>query len=78
MEEWFKEIQNNSSNNVVSILVGNKKDLEGSRVISSEKAEQFAQSHKMQYIEVSSKNYQNVDEAFLIPCESVLKKVINK
>lgn len=53
---------------MVSILIGNKKDLAEKWIISRERAEEFAKKHGISYLEVSSKNYENVDEAFMIPC----------
>ena len=57
VEDWFKEIRNNSSNNVVSILIGNKSDLVDKREVSSERASKFALEHNIKYLEVSSKSY---------------------
>lgn len=75
VESWFKEIKSNSSSNVIGILVGNKCDLKEQWRITHERAQQFANSNNVKYIEVSAKTYENVEEAFLDPTEQVLKKV---
>lgn len=47
------------------MLVGNKKDLEGSIDVNYEEAAQFAQENGLVFVEASAKTGQNVEEAFL-------------
>lgn len=60
---------------MVSILIGNKSDLVDKREVSAETASKFAQENGMKYLEVSSKDYVNVNEAFHNPCQEVLSKI---
>ena len=53
-----------SSDDLAKLLVGNKSDLEGSREVSKEKAEQFCQEYGMDMLETSAKSGQNVLQAF--------------
>lgn len=46
------------------MLVGNKVDLIDQREIDYERAREFAETYKMQYIETSAKEYINVDNTF--------------
>ena len=46
------------------ILVGNKKDLEDSRVVTSEQASQLASQLGFPYIETSAKSGVNIKESF--------------
>ena len=57
VDNWFNEIKGNSSNNVVSILIGSKSDLVDQRQVSFERASSYAKANGLKYLEVSSKNY---------------------
>ena len=63
--DWIKEIKENTINNEVVkdniYLLGNKIDLE-KRVISKEKAENFAKSKGLKYFEISCKIDMNITE----------------
>lgn len=70
----------NTCNNVLTekadfILVGNKLDLENQRKVSINEAELFAQNHGFKYIETSSKNKANVNEAFSILAHQVFNRL---
>ena len=64
LNNWLAEIEKNANKNVVKVLIGNKCDLEDKRVISFEKAKDFADSNNMQYIETSAKIDKNITNAF--------------
>jgi len=53
-----------SSDDLAKLLVGNKSDLEPSREVPREKAEQFCQEHGMEMLETSAKSGENVLKAF--------------
>ena len=56
------------------ILIGNKGDLSESRVVTLAEAEQFAQRHKLTYIEASARDGTNVREAFASLARSICIK----
>ena len=57
------------------LVLGNKTDLEDSRVISSRKAEGWCKSKdNMSYFETSAKDNLNVDEAFLEIARAALQR----
>ena len=60
LNNWLTEIEKNANKNVVKVLIGNKCDLEDKRVISFEKAKDFADSNNMKYIETSAKIDKNI------------------
>ena len=64
LKNWLIEIEKNSNQNVVKLLIENKCDLEDKRVISYEKGKDFAEQYNMKYIETSAKNNINVVDAF--------------
>ena len=55
------------------VIVGNKCDLEESRKVSREEAENFCSSNKITFMETSALNMINVKEAFLAVAKGLLK-----
>jgi GTPase SAR1 family protein len=53
-----------STDDLAKLLVGNKSDLEASREVSKEKAQQFCQQYGMEMLETSAKSGENVLQAF--------------
>ena len=64
LENWLGEIEKNSSENVLKILIGNKCDLENERDVQFDEGQAFANRNGMQFIETSAKNNTNINEAF--------------
>mmetsp|Transcript_16404 Transcript_16404/g.18906 ORF Transcript_16404/g.18906 Transcript_16404/m.18906 type:complete len:234 (+) Transcript_16404:209-910(+) len=64
-ERWMAQLQDHaSSDDLAKLLVGNKSDLETSREVTVEKAQQFCQEYGMQHLETSAKSGDNVLQAF--------------
>jgi len=64
-ERWMAQLQDHaSSDDLAKLLVGNKSDLEASREVTTEKAQQFCQEYGMQHLETSAKSGDNVLQAF--------------
>ena len=61
MNEW----QQQTLENVNKLLVGNKSDLTGKRVVSTEQGKEFADSLGIEFLETSAKTSSNVEQAFL-------------
>lgn len=76
--KWLEEVRNNSSKNIVVILVGNKKDLESKRQVSYEEGEQFAKENGLMFLEVSAKTALNVEDAFLQSANQILNTLDSK
>ncbi|KAL2773035.1 ras-related protein Rab-42 isoform 2 [Daubentonia madagascariensis] len=53
-----------SSDKVIFLLVGHKSDLQSTRCVSAQEAEELAASLGMAFIETSAKSNRNVDVAF--------------
>lgn len=64
LQNWLSEVDKYSREDVVKILVGNKKDLESNREVSIEEANRFAESLGMKYLETSAKDGINIEETF--------------
>ena len=67
-------IQEECNIGIPIIIVGNKIDLENKRVISKEKAMEFAKSQNIDYIETSSKTGENIDKTIKMITEKVIQK----
>ena len=63
---WMKSIEENTNKNVRKLLVGNKSDLFESRQVSFKQGQAMADRYGMKFIETSSKNSSNVEEAFFV------------
>ena len=65
-EKYHRIIKGKHNIEVPIVLVGNKIDLESERKVSFEEAAEFANSLKIQYIEVSAYQYFNCHKTFEI------------
>ncbi len=63
---WLSEARQNSNNpNLVILMIGNKADLVTNRQVSVKEASDFAVANGLVFIELSAKNYKDVEEAFI-------------
>jgi len=73
LKTWVKSIKEECGKSMQMIIVGNKCDLDDERVIEKEKALEYAEEEKVEYIETSSKTGENVQKAISQLCEKVLE-----
>lgn len=73
IESWFNEIIDASST-ISLILVANKVDLEGERVVTTEQGEGLAEKLNLSYIETSAKTGENIDDAFKMLALQIIKR----
>lgn len=65
LERWMVQLNDHAAaDDLAKLLVGNKNDLEASREVSREKAQQFCQQYGMEMLETSAKSGENVLQAF--------------
>ena len=63
---WIKDLRQNSSPDVKVFLIGNKADLEDSRLINKETAEKFSKAHGFNFFtETSAKTGFNAQNVFI-------------
>jgi Ras-related protein Rab-2A len=60
--EWLDEIKEHGNPHISVLLIGNKSDLEESRVVKREDAERLAKANGMEYIEASAKTGLHVED----------------
>ena len=73
IESWFNEIIDASST-ISLILVANKVDLEGERVVTTEQGEELAKKLNLSYIETSAKTGENINDAFKMLALQIIKR----
>eukprot|EP00798_Chlamydomonas_sp_ICE-L_P023849 gene23849-9405_t len=61
---WVRELQRQGNPNLIMALAGNKADLEGQRMVTSEEASAYAQENGLYFVETSAKTAANVNELF--------------
>ncbi|XP_019191015.1 PREDICTED: ras-related protein RABA5a-like [Ipomoea nil] len=68
---WLTELQNHSDMNIVTILVGNKSDLQDAREVTTAEGKALAEAQSLFFIETSALNSSNVTAAF----ETIVKEI---
>ena len=76
IENWLLELD--QEGNYTKLLVGNKTDLEKHRCVSKEEAQQLALKYNMDFIEISVKENQGVQESFEKLINNISKEFENK
>jgi Ras-related protein Rab-11A len=61
---WLKELRDHADQNIVIMLVGNKRDLRHQRQVPTEEAKAFCEKNNLFFIETSALASTNVDKAF--------------
>ncbi|XP_002868082.2 ras-related protein RABB1a isoform X2 [Arabidopsis lyrata subsp. lyrata] len=75
LASWLEEARRHASENMTTMLIGNKCDLEEKRAVSTEEGEQFAREHGLIFMEASAKTAHNVEEAFIETAATIYKRI---
>jgi len=75
LTRWLEEARQNSHQNMVIMLIGNKSDLEHRRQVSKEEGESFAHEHGLVFLETSAKTADNVESAFVSTAEKIYENI---
>lgn len=73
---WLRDARQEADPNCEVLLVGNKSDLKAERAVTTEEAQNFADEHRVKYIETSALTDENVQQAFLTVANDIYKKTI--
>ncbi|EDR25400.1 small GTPase RAB, putative [Entamoeba dispar SAW760] len=65
LEGWYTDLMKVASSDISVAIVGNKTDLESTRVVQTTEGQSFADQHSALFFEVSAKTGQNVTELFV-------------
>ncbi|KAF9072923.1 GTP-binding protein ypt1 [Rhodocollybia butyracea] len=71
VKQWLQEIDRYASEGVNKLLVGNKSDLTGKKVVEYSVAKEFADQLSIPFLETSAKNATNVEQAFLTMAKQI-------
>ncbi|KAF9532334.1 GTP-binding protein ypt1 [Crepidotus variabilis] len=71
VKQWLQEIDRYASEGVNKLLVGNKSDLTGKKVVEYTVAKEFADQLNIPFLETSAKNATNVEQAFLTMAKQI-------
>ena len=74
VKNWMIEIDKFAKQGVLKVIVGNKKDMEDKRQVSTELAQSFAEKNGIKFMEVSAKNNINIEELFMDIIKCLLEK----
>jgi small GTP-binding protein len=75
LSNWLHDLQQLCNPNAFILLVGNKNDREEERQVGSRQAQDFAEKHKLDYLETSAKTGHNVTETFTRMAFTIAKRV---
>lgn len=78
VKQWLHEIDRYACENVNKLLVGNKCDLEGKRVVSTEQGKEFADGLGIEFLETSAKTSTNVEQTFLTMASQIKARMKNQ
>jgi GTPase SAR1 family protein len=74
VERWLQELRDHADQNIVVMLIGNKRDLRHLRAVQEEEASAFAAKHNLSFTETSALDCTHVDTAF----HQILVEIYNK
>jgi len=77
VERWLSELKENSSGNIVIMLVGNKCDMRHLREVPTDTAKEFAESNGLFFIETSALDATNVELAFHTILTEIYRQSVN-
>ncbi|KAJ3366646.1 GTP-binding protein [Allomyces javanicus] len=77
VRNWVRNIEQNATQGVDLILVGNKCDMTDKKVISKEQGQELAEELGIKFLETSAKANLNVDEAFFTLARDIKKRLID-
>ncbi|KAF8086260.1 hypothetical protein N665_0630s0011 [Sinapis alba] len=76
IRNWMKNIEQNASDSVNKILVGNKADMdESKRAVPTSKGQALADEYGIKFFETSAKTNQNVEQVFFSMAKDIKKRL---
>jgi len=74
LKSWLDECKLNADENVTILVVGNKCDLTEKRQVTEKEGKEFAEEHKLLFLESSAKTSENVERAFITTSALIYEK----
>jgi small GTP-binding protein len=73
LNKWIEDVKENSPKDCKYIIIGNKSDLSDQRTISTFEIDNFVKEKKSSYFEVSAKNDEGLNDAFINLSKEIIK-----
>ncbi len=73
-DNWKGECFKNLDREIPLVVVANKVDLEGSRIVTQEEGEEYAKKYDFLYVESSALTGENVEEAYASLCRVMIQE----
>ncbi|KAL5253991.1 hypothetical protein ACHWQZ_G013677 [Mnemiopsis leidyi] len=74
VREWLTVVEEHASPDVIVMILGNKADMNGERVVKTEQGERLAKEYGVAFLETSAKTGLNVDLAFMAIAKDIKAK----
>ncbi|CAF1547637.1 unnamed protein product [Didymodactylos carnosus] len=74
MNKWLHSIDDQASDDVVKMLIGNKCDMVDERCIPKQRGELLAREHSIKFVETSAKDNINIEKSFYEMARLILKR----
>ena len=78
VEKWFDQIRRYAGADVPIVLVGNKVDLDESRVVATDEVKEYSKAQDLPYFETSAKTDIKVNDVFKKIAEQILANELAK
>jgi len=78
VNDWLLEVTRYSSEDTCKLLVGNKSDLTGARVVATAEGEKFANELQVDFLETSAMDGSNVEKAFFHLTKALMARGKNR
>jgi len=75
LKSWLEETRQNANAQTTIFLLGNKTDLSEKRQVSTQEGKEFAQEHKLHFMETSAKSGANVKSVFTDSAKVVYEQI---
>ena len=75
LERFLIDIEKNSNEKLIKLLIGNKINFDNNRKVSYDEGKKFAESNGMKYIETSPENIESFKETFLMFLKEIYENV---
>ena len=73
VQDWLSDISNYCANGISVVIAGNKVDLEDSREVSFDEAQQYSKDRGYQFFETSAKTNTGVESVFRTLVQNILQ-----
>ncbi|CAB4036163.1 ras-related Rab-10-like, partial [Paramuricea clavata] len=74
ISKWLRNIEEHANEDVEKMILGNKCDMEDKRVVSKDRGTSIAREHSIRFLETSAKDNVNIEDAFYMLAQDILKK----